>query len=624
MVRRLTLILTTVILSHAAAGENYKQLLQEGATREKVQILYAEYATKVLGQSGDCSRELEALAGAADYKESFILACLSNGWIVRAVDIDHEYAPPSGAWAFSTTNFGGLVMQLPGDCKTIDCLDVPDFSGFKVKSLIVGPYVRGQLFSDSEFQGNRAVIAGRQPELPIRARSLKLRTPPRIDCVTLSKYSSDGKNASFVLHLSGANLDEGAVITINDEDCVESTIELRVDNSSWLGLGKDDAGAGYNLDPTYYAFPIYHYDSISTSVKNETIGRQMRIRVRNPDGQQSNELEYDIPSPQTLDSDGDGLLDAWETGEVDGLNLASIGANPHRKDVYVEVDRMIVPGRVWSDYSENAYPRREVFDDIKKIFQQAPVINPDLSVGVSLHIDYGQKDFEGTGESRGGTQIPWRRYIGFKDVKDTKVDVAQADQYCNATLLRNDPQYFDPKRKKVFRYCIFADQQWNSRSTGGGNKSTIFFLTLGVCRMNAVDRNYQIGVFVHELGHLFGLTHSGDQNGWYNNKPNFNSLMNYLFTFSGHDIDGKIGGVEDEVSGDQVYAYSEGMRAPIDEANLSEVLGVANHYPHDWNGNRVIESQPVQVMLRNPTYEIPRVLTDCCEWSRLKFTIGDE
>ena len=140
--------------------------------------------------------------------------------------------------------------------------------------------------------------------------------------------------------------------------------------------------------------------------------------------------------------------------------------------------------------------------------------------------------------------------------------------------------------------------------------------------MNAVDHNYQLGVFVHEFGHLLGLGHAGDQSArWFNNKPNFNSLMNYLFTFPGQDFDGKLSALDNKITGDFVYAYSEGMRSPLDEGKLYEVLGVANHYPRDWNGNGRIESEPVIVKLRNPRFKKTDILTDDPDWARLKLPL---
>ncbi|MEM8735681.1 MAG: hypothetical protein AAGG44_15710, partial [Planctomycetota bacterium] len=346
-------------------------------------------------------------------------------------------------------------------------------------------------------------------------------------------------------------------------------------------------------------------------------GEELKIEVHNSFRQMSNTLTYTVPSPDRLDSDGDGLLDAWERGSVDGLDLVALGANPYRKDVYVEVDRMVVPGRIWSDFSEQDYPSKTTFVESVRSYAAAPIINPDLSVGISLHIDYGQANFENAPKSEGGTEIPWKRFLGYKRSLEFR---RKHPEYYDAEELRRNPDFFPPNRSKVFRYCIFGDQQWSSRSTGGGNFQSTFFLTLGVCRMNAVNPNYQTGVFLHELGHMFGLSHQGSGRG-YNYKPNFNSLMNYKFVFQGRDINGKLGsGIRNDNSGEQIYSYSEGMRATLDEGHLNEVVGVANHYPHDWNGDGVIDSKPIKAIIaKHRRTEDPRVLNDFADWSNLKF-----
>src|SRR5205823_1991464 len=53
------------------------------------------------------------------------------------------------------------------------------------------------------------------------------------------------------------------------------------------------------------------------------------------------------PPPTNRDSDGDGLLDSWETNGIDvnndgtiDLNLPALGADPNVPDVFVEIDAM--------------------------------------------------------------------------------------------------------------------------------------------------------------------------------------------------------------------------------------------------------------------------------------------
>ena len=618
------------------AEENYRTMLQQGGDQEQLRELYEHYHEKVLVSDDDQSDLIAAIAGDESLNDAFLLACLSNGWVVRARDVSQHCLPHSGVWAFSEPQFAGLMCQYPADCRTMDCVDIGSVEKFKIQSLRIGRAIRAQLFNLPNFQGDSKSADEDQANLVAEVQSIKIRTPPRIDYVSLSEFQENAsqRTCSFRIHLSGANIDQSAIIRFGKTELHETSIQTRVDNSSWLGLGRYSDRTGCSLDPTYYAYPIYHYDSIVAHVADVPCGQVVTLQLVNPDGQSSNHLQWNVPRKETLDSDGDGLLDVWETSSALGLDLVKLGANPHRRDLFVEVDRMVVQNRVWSDFAPSDYPRSDIFADAEELFGQAPILNPDGSQGISLHIDYGQEQFEQSGRGQGGTEIPWKRYIGLLPVEDRNEeklkagkDLIPVDQYVNAVDLRNDSRYFDQRRRKVFRYCVFADQQWRSRSTGGGNANTTFFLSLGVCRLNAVDHNYQLAIFIHEFGHTLGLSHAGDPND-FNYKPNFNSLMNYSFTTSGQDIDGKLGDVFGGLTGDQVFVYSEGMRADLNEAELIETLGVANHFPHDWNGNGKIDREPIRAKVRtskghstNQSFN-PKVVRDSADWTHLKFKIN--
>lgn len=615
---RLTLVLLLMALFRPdAVWADYKTMLKHGATRDAVEALYDQYHSEVLEkQVADSSQVIERLAGGADFKQSFLLACLSNGKAVRAIDLDHRNLPPSGVWAYSKANYGGIVKQFPSDCKDMHCMDVATFQGYLINSLRLGANVKAQLHSKDGFDGESMSLSASCEKLPFQPHSMRLRNPPRIDYLTVSNYRCEPGKASFRLHVSGANIDDGSQLLI-DRQVVESEIELHVDNSKWLGLGNDLANGGYNSDPTFFAFPVFHYDSIATEIENVLMKGAISVSVENSIGLISNTLTYVVPSPDELDSDGDGLLDQWELGSVDGLDLVKLGANPHRKDVYVEVDRMVVPGRIWSDFSERSYPSKATFEESIRSYASAPIINPDLSVGIKLHVDYGQEKFEKASIAEGGTEIPWKRFLGFKRSAEFR---RKHPDYYDAEELRQDPANFSPNRFKVFRYCVFGDQQWSSRSTGGGDFRSTFFVTLGVTRMNAVNTSYQTGVFLHELGHMFGLSHQGAGKS-FNYKPNFNSVMNYKFVFDGTDADGRLAsGIKKSGAADHIYSYSEGMRATLNESELNEVLGVANHYPIDWNKNGVIDQEPIsQVISRHQKSNQPRVLKDFADWGNMDF-----
>jgi len=96
--------------------------------------------------------------------------------------------------------------------------------------------------------------------------------------------------------------------------------------------------------------------------------------------------------PNNVDTDGDGLKDGWEVlgtvpaGAGPGPNLVPVaiaGADPMRKDVFVEVDWMRA-----ADHSHQF--RRAARDRVEDAFTRAPVLNPNGEWGVNIHIDAGQ------------------------------------------------------------------------------------------------------------------------------------------------------------------------------------------------------------------------------------------
>ena len=87
----------------------------------------------------------------------------------------------------------------------------------------------------------------------------------------------------------------------------------------------------------------------------------------------------------SFDTDNDGLLDVWERFGVDtnndgliDLDLPALGANPLRKDVFVETDYLAAP-------NHSHGPRKDAIDRIVASFANAPISNPDGTSGVQLH-----------------------------------------------------------------------------------------------------------------------------------------------------------------------------------------------------------------------------------------------
>ena len=203
------------------------------------------------------------------------------------------------------------------------------------------------------------------------------------------------------------------------------------------------------------------------------------------------------------DEDGDGLLNKWEIEEYydDGYteNLKELGANPLRKDIFVEVDYM--PGRK---------PADGVFDDIVNSFNNSPVKNKYANDGISLHIKIGQE-------------------------LDSKIEIIGSNNAINVTdsltSLYTDIKSiikFDERKIKYSKYTIIGYEGYGlngSIKSGASPNSSLFYMLISEAKMN--DPTEWKGVFMHELGHTLGLKHGGNDGDNY--KPNYLSVMNYSF-----------------------------------------------------------------------------------------------
>jgi hypothetical protein len=240
------------------------------------------------------------------------------------------------------------------------------------------------------------------------------------------------------------------------------------------------------------------------------------------------------PSP-LVDTDGDGIPDDWEINGVpitlpDGSSgrWRLQGASPTHKDVFVWIAWM-EQGKYTHKPRKNrngleSYPLERVV----KAFSQSPVPNPDGTSGINLHLLYsdapvGHVNLLGTTDEHGA--YDWTK---FQELKNASFPPALA------------------KVAGVFHYVLFA-HQINFPDENGGNctsgisrdiPSVDFIVSLGCNEDDSApnpddqgNSEWQSGTFMHELGHNLGLRHGGADD--INYKPNYVSIMNYLFQFSG-------------------------------------------------------------------------------------------
>ena len=229
---------------------------------------------------------------------------------------------------------------------------------------------------------------------------------------------------------------------------------------------------------------------------------------------------------QRVDTDGDALLDDEERSGVNAdfdpdieVDLEAMGADPERKDVFVEVDQMA--GHPLSD----AAVRR-----VAEAFRTAPVSNPGGSTGVSLHVDAGRSSlmnpYTGArwGELSESGRVPHAAVLG----------VEINDQYDWSEFDQLKREHFELYRGSVFHYALTAHRHPDPHTGGEARAipSSDFMMAFARCPAG-VDCNSpvddQAAALMHELGHNLGLRHGGFES--VNFKPNHFSIMNYLFAY---------------------------------------------------------------------------------------------
>ncbi|WNG39428.1 DUF11 domain-containing protein [Archangium minus] len=237
-----------------------------------------------------------------------------------------------------------------------------------------------------------------------------------------------------------------------------------------------------------------------------------------------------------LDSDDDGLMDHWERhgidfnqdGEID-LDLAALGAAPERKDIFVEVDYEVRPSVVG-------------FDDVAKVFAKKDI---------ALHTLVDDTDRITTGTLSFGRKLDNGIALPppyFEDVKFGTIPSLCGSGHFGSKKDRESPKCTSilGARHLAFRYFIFGTSFNDAPKSSGiadftGNDGFVALHTRSSLRSYTGDestscygsedrvlcgiREYEKGTYMHELGHMLGLLHGGEDA--QNCKPNYLSVMSY-------------------------------------------------------------------------------------------------
>lgn len=322
------------------------------------------------------------------------------------------------------------------------------------------------------------------------------------------------------------------------------------------------------------------------------------------------------------------------------LDLPALGADPKHKDIFLEIDYMVCdPFRQplngddcrSTTRSHTHRPKAAAIQAVKDAFATAPVDNPDGKTGINLHVDVSnavphqnylilsedgcgdptvdpagvqpigsfdavkagyfdadtrafafhyvlfghRKSPTGRGRSSGCAEFPGNDLlVTLGDWNTLCVKPGAGKKTLDSTPGGDDIviTYTDGYQE------IHAGLNLACNTTAQGSDANVTLINDldgdGLSDLSVGTVVQQAGTLMHELGHNLGLQHGGDSG--INNKPNYLSVMNYLFQTDG------IPGNQQTVAfgGFQPPAidYSSRALARLDETQLDETVGIQNGF----------------------------------------------
>lgn len=354
--------------------------------------------------------------------------------------------------------------------------------------------------------------------------------PGQYVIIRAQNWSSVYTNSSGLIHVGDSNThlyweDKGYLELINTslqktEDFVVfgswSSLPQPMSASAWKSEGQSAPGLPY-------------------SFLTQDYGQSLKRHVRAVDSNEASDWTlssfYTPGAPNDVtcdvDLDLDGLPDCSEQegATYSGIDVYALGARENQPDIFIEVDYM-------DSLDEGVKPRIEALQKVKDVF---------AAQNIAVHFDVGDLYDQAPGlnpekfDLGGGNQTNLHPFIGFYPESGSGIDSFYDIKRMN----------MDNLRLPVFHYLLMAYESFTKEEEG-------YVGALGIAELNANDIivslgnenfnssspgktnqliNVQASTIMHELGHNLGLRHGGFEEK--NHKPNYLSVMNYLYSFAG-------------------------------------------------------------------------------------------
>lgn len=347
----------------------------------------------------------------------------------------------------------------------------------------------------------------------------------------------------------------------------------------------------------------------------------------------------DIASDVT-DGDADGIpATAKISGNTfAGLDLYAMGARPRKKDIFIEIDYMDSP-------DPGVTPRIEALQKVVDAFAKK---------NIAIHFDAGTLFSENFNPAlfnlgQGSSKVPYEKCVAFDQI------TCAGNISSRRSVYDWKEQFMDVRRRPVFHYLLMGYSQFDNAPQGGssgraeinGNDIIVTQGNWGLSNTSNTNLtiliNYQAAVIMHELGHNLGLRHGGSED--QNYKPNYTSVMNYLYQGLGLEQDLSSGTAYERwryfsnsyygkpkqapctmknalCNSDFVIDYSDGKGADLSESNLSEALNIGHGSTPgayaDWNGDGKSTAGSISVDLNPQVGPNFGVLKDFNDWDNLQ------